>query len=91
VSPVTDVTIGGLPARHLKVNGPAASDECSDTIWTWATSTRINGIGAGELDELRIVDPHGVRVLFVTGHFPAVITEAQLAELQQIVESVDFE
>lgn len=58
VSPVTDVTIDGYQGKQLTLTAPSSGCE----ILTWATSTRQNGVGLGEVNQVRILDVDGVRL-----------------------------
>jgi hypothetical protein len=59
VSPVTDVTIDGYQGKQLTLTAPTSGCE----IRTWATSTRQNAMGLGEVNKVRILDVDGVRLL----------------------------
>jgi hypothetical protein len=59
VSPVTNVTIDGYRGKQLTLTAPTSGCD----IRTWATSTRQNGVGLGEVNHVRILDVDGVRLL----------------------------
>jgi hypothetical protein len=65
VSPVTDVTIDGYRGKQFTMTAPTSSG-CD--ILTWATSTRQNGVGLGEVNHVRILDVDGARLLIGLAH-----------------------
>jgi hypothetical protein len=52
--------------------------------------TRMNGMGPGEVNELRILDVDGVRLMVAAAHFEP-ISEAALSEFQAILNSIRIE
>lgn len=61
VSPATDITIDGHAGKHLTLTAPFPPAGCDLT--TWRTTTRTNGVGGGEVDDVRIVDVNGSRLV----------------------------
>jgi hypothetical protein len=59
VSPVTNVKIDGYRGKQLTLTSPTSGCD----MQTWATSTRQNGVGLGEVNHVRILDVDGVRLL----------------------------
>jgi hypothetical protein len=59
VSPVTNVEIDGYRGKQFTLTAPTSGCE----IRTWATSTRLNGVGLGEVNHVRILDVDGARLL----------------------------
>jgi hypothetical protein len=59
VGPVTNVKIDGYRGKQFTLTAPTSGCD----IRTWATSTRLNGVGLGEVNEVRILDVDGVRLL----------------------------
>jgi hypothetical protein len=59
VSTVTNVTIDGYHGKQFTLTAPTSGCE----LRTWATSTRVNGVGLGEANHVRILDVDGARLL----------------------------
>ena len=79
----TDLTVDGFSGEEFTLTAPAGSAGCA----TWATETRTNGVGPGEVNVLRILDVEGTRLVIAGAYFPAA-PEADVAALQQIIASV---
>jgi hypothetical protein len=86
-SPATDVTVGGAQGKQFTLTAPAAPP-CGE-LFTWRTTTRQNGVGPGEIADVRIVDVDGVRVLISIAHGPE-MSATDEADFQAIVDSVQF-
>jgi hypothetical protein len=82
----TDLTVDGFRGKEFTLTAPAAGAGCA----TWATETRTNGVGPGEVTVLRILDVEGTR-LVITGAHGAGAPEANAAALQVILASVQIE
>jgi hypothetical protein len=88
----TDTTIGGYPARHLRITVPDGAeldprnggsfflfqDEGSGQIW---------GLAAGQMFDVYVVDVEGERLVLDAFHYPGT-SEADFAELQAVVDSI---
>ena len=84
----TDVTVDGFVGKQFTLTAPSAP-ACSD-VKTWATADRTNGVSAGEILEMRILDVGGVRVVIAGTHL-STTAEAQLSTLQQVIASTHVE
>jgi hypothetical protein len=80
----TDVTVDGFSGKQFTLTAPSTA-ACSD-IKTWATADRTNGVSAGEVLEMRILDVGGVRVVIAGSHL-STSGEAQLSTLHQVIAS----
>jgi hypothetical protein len=83
-----DVTIDGFDAKRFTLAAPA--DPPCELLETWATQTRVNGIGAREINLLHVVDVDGVRLLLSSTYFENTTTPADFAELDELIRSIDF-
>ena len=64
-----DVIVDGHPGKELTLTAPPYQ-EVTCSLFTWGNSLRTNGVGAGEVNRIRIVDVDGVRVLIAAAYFP---------------------
>jgi hypothetical protein len=85
-SPATDVTISGFAGKQFTLTAPDRDPLCQSML-TWKTTTRQNGVGPGEVNEVQIVDVDGVRLLICTAYTPP-ISAGNLSELQAVADSV---
>ncbi len=88
----SDTTIGGFPARHVRITIPDGAeldprnggsfflfqDEGAGQIW---------GLAAGQMFEVYVVDVEGERLVLDAFHYPGT-SEADFAELQAVVDSI---
>lgn len=81
-----NLTVDGFSGKQFTVTAP----EIEGCGATWATSTRTNGVGPGEINMLRILDVDGVRVV-ISGAYQPAASEEQLAAIQQVIDSVHIE
>jgi hypothetical protein len=81
-----DVTVSGFEGVEFTLTAPETAG-CGST---WATADRTTGVGAGEINLIRIVDVNGVRVVIVAAYHP-VTPEADVATLEQVMDSVQIE
>jgi hypothetical protein len=84
-----DITVDGHPAKELTVTAPGPA-EATCNLFTWSNSLRTNGVGAGEVNRLRIVDVDGVRVLIALAFFPASDEPEIPADTLAILDAVRF-
>ena len=85
------VTLDGFQGQRFELTAPQGPGLCklSDTgLGTWSTAQRTNGVGPGEVNKLQILDVHGARLMISAAYHPGQTTEAGLAELEQVIESV---
>ncbi|HTE65561.1 MAG TPA: hypothetical protein VK736_04800 [Candidatus Binatia bacterium] len=84
-----DVNVDGFDGRRFTMTAPGDAGACE--LKTWATEDRTNGVGAGEVHEMRILDVGGVRVVISGVYFPSSVSEEQLSALQQVIASIQIE
>jgi len=97
VSPTTDITVGGFPAKRIELTQPAGLDPstCTDGILrAWPDPGPDMGGGLccfpkGSIDDMFIADVDGQRVVFIARHQPG-SSPADVAELNAIVDSIQF-
>jgi hypothetical protein len=65
-TPAIDVTVDGHPGKELTVTAP---DDVACALLTWMGPTRTNGVGAAEINRIRIVDVDGVRILIAAAYW----------------------
>jgi len=82
-----DVTVDGFQGKQFTVTAPAVPG-CE--LKTWVTANRTNGVGAAEINELRILDVDGVRVLIIDTYFPEQSEESRSA-VNQVLASIQIE
>jgi hypothetical protein len=87
VTTVQDYTLSGMRGKQFTLTAPTDAS-CTDLV-TWASPFRINGMSPGEVNEVRILDVGGVRVLIAIAHSPYARAET-LAEILQVLDSVQF-
>ena len=86
-SPV-DIEISGFEGRQFELTAPDVGAECE--LRTWHTTTRTNGVGAGEVNRIRILNVDGVRLVIAAAHFEPISDEA-MAEFDAILDSIRIE
>jgi hypothetical protein len=82
-----DIVVDGFAGKQLTVTAP--NKGCGQ-MQTWATSTRQNGVGPGEVNDVRILDVDGVRLLIGIAYQPST-TASDRSMLQAIVDSVELD
>jgi hypothetical protein len=81
-----DVSVDGHPGKEFTVTAP---NDATCALKTWATSNRTNGVGAGEINILQILDVNGTRVMISGAYHRGSSAAAQeVAALQQVMASV---
>ena len=80
-----DVTVGGFDGQEFTLTAPATG--CGAT---WATADRTTGMGASEINLLRVLDIDGTRVLISGAYYPQT-PEAEMAALEHVMNSVRIE
>jgi hypothetical protein len=86
VTPATDITVDGFTGKHLTMTAPAAG-ACE--LSTWRTTTRQNGVGHGEVNDVQILDVNGDRLVVSVAHGPALSAEAQ-SKIDAVLESIQI-
>ena len=87
VTPPTDVTVSGHDGKELFVRAPLNAP-CM--LLTWATADRTNGVGAGEINRVRIINVDGTRVMIAAAWFPSGGSSAAPADIEHVFESVQI-
>jgi hypothetical protein len=80
-----NITVSGFEGKELTLT--AVEHGCGAT---WATADRVTGMGAGEINLLRVLDVDGVCVL-IAGAYNGSTPEADVATLEQVMDSVQIE
>jgi hypothetical protein len=85
-----EIRMGRFAGQQLVVTAPARPDcELSDGgLATWSTPDRVNGVGAGEVNLLRIFDIDGVRVMISAAHHPGETRQRTIDEMELIMDSI---
>jgi hypothetical protein len=81
-----EVTVTGFEGVEFTLTAPETPG-CGST---WATAERTTGVGAGEINLIRIVDVEGVRIVIVAAYHP-VTPEGDVATLKRVMDSVQIE
>lgn len=93
VSPATDITVNGHPAKELTITAPASLSGCSidsNTYRVWQLLLGdTNDMTAGERQKLRIVDVDGTRYV-IDASEPTSVSPVQVTELEGVMDSVQF-
>jgi hypothetical protein len=84
-TPATDVTVDGFRGKQLTLTAPDPDRPCQ--LRTWKTTTRQNGVGPGEVNEVRILNVDGVRLMICVAYTPP-ISAAARAEIRAVIRSV---
>jgi hypothetical protein len=87
VTDPVEVTVDGHPGKELTVTAPA-NPSC--LLLTWTGPFRTNGVSAGEVNRVRIVDVDGVRVLIAAPFHPTPFEPDMPAAVEAAFESVRF-
>jgi hypothetical protein len=86
-TPALDLTVDGFNGKQFTLTPPR---DAVCELKVWATKSRTNGVGADEVNLLRILDVDGVRVM-ISGAYHLGVPEAELSALQQVIASVHIE
>jgi len=93
VSPVTDTTVSGHPAKELTIAAPASFAGCTlqaGTYRLWELPLgATNDMATGERQLLRIVDIDGTRYVIDLSQ-PTTESPAQRAEAQAVMDSIQI-
>jgi hypothetical protein len=81
----TEIVMGRFNGLQLEVTAPVA---VTCDLGTWSTAERVNGVGAGEVNLLRIFDIDGVRVMIAGAHHPGQTPQPTIDEIEQIMDSI---
>ena len=88
VSPATDITVDGFRGKQLTLQAPV--NGACDELRTWRTTTRQNGVGSGESNEVRILDVDGVRLMISVAHGPAELSPGARSEIDAVLDSIQI-
>lgn len=81
-----EISVDGFAGKEFTVTAPA---DATCELKTWATANRTNGVGAGEVNVLRILDVAGTRILISGAYHPQDPAPAEhLAAIEQVMDSV---
>lgn len=81
-----DITVSGFEGKEFTLT--AVEHGCGAT---WATADRVTGMGAGEVNLLRVLDVDGVRVLMAGAYHPDETPDASVSAMEQVMDSVRVE
>jgi hypothetical protein len=81
-----DVTVSGFSGKEFTLTAP----ETEGCTATWATAERTTGMGANEINLLRILDVDGVRVMIGLAYHPET-SDAAVAVVEQVMDSVQIQ
>ena len=87
VSAAEDFTLDGFRGKQLTMTAPA--EPACESLSTWRTTTRQNGVGAGEVNEVRILDVDGVRLVIAVAR-RASLTDDALSQIDAVVDSIQL-
>ena len=84
-----DITLDGFHGKEFQISAPIRPACVLDDkgLGTWIGPGRTNGVSAGEVNVLRIIDVDGVRAM-IAGAYQRSSTVGQIAEVRAIFESV---
>jgi hypothetical protein len=85
----TAVTIDGYEGKYLEMSVPTDMDLASCDEGEFRSWAGRYHQGPGQIDEVYILDVDGQRRVLTVNHMPGA-SEAELAELQAIVDSIDI-
>jgi len=94
--PVTDVTIGGLPAKAFDLTNEIDQSTCDGgTVYTFlfADSSGSSAVGKGERQRIYVMDVQGTRLMIMTYYFSNETGSndaADAAVMAAIVRSISF-
>lgn len=82
-----DTTVDGFDGKDFTVTAPASPGVCD--LRTWATPDRTNGVSAGEVNLLLVLDVNGTRIVIAGAYQPGDPNASEtLSALRQIRDSV---
>jgi hypothetical protein len=82
-----DITVDGFSGKEFTLTAP---EDPGCNLFTWATAIRTNGVGAGEVNLLRIFDVDGQRIMISGAHNPDT-PEEDVALIPQVMDTVHIE
>jgi len=88
VTKPVSVSLGGVPGLRFTVTAPT-ENPCS-SLSTWATAARVNGVSAGETNEVTVLVVDG-KALLIAAAYQVSASMSDVVQLRAVVESVQFE
>jgi hypothetical protein len=94
--PVTDVTIGGLPAKAFDLTNEIDQSTCDGGrvfTFSFADASGPSGVGQGQRERIYVMDVQGTRLMIMTYYFSdetGSTDAAEAATLAAIVQSIRF-
>jgi hypothetical protein len=85
-TPPDDISVSGFDGKEFTLTAPD-TEGCGAT---WATADRTTGMGANEINVLRILDVDGVRVVISGAHHPET-PDAAVVAVEQVMDSVQIQ
>jgi hypothetical protein len=82
-----DIKVDGFDGKQFTVTAP----DVPDCGLTWAAGERINGMGPGEANVVRILDVNGVRVVITGAYDPVKASEADRTTIEQFIAAINIE
>lgn len=87
-----DVTVDGFRGTQLELAAPGDSSDCpadgDNGFGTWRTPSRTNGVAAGEVNLVRVLDVEGVRFVVTAAYHPSIASPELVADIRRVFESV---
>ena len=91
---ITDVTVGGYAGKavdYTVTTDPATCGNGEDGFWIWGSEDdRRFGVSLNDPERVYVIDVDGTMYAFFTNE-PAGISAADRAELEAIIDSIEFE
>ena len=88
----TPVTVDGFSGKQFELTAPEGDGGCPPdgdrSFGTWSTPSRTNGVSAGEVNLVRILDVDGVRLVITAAYDPAIASAEEVAEVRRIFDSI---
>jgi hypothetical protein len=88
-----DIVLGGYRGKRLELTAPTDLSACNGFLHTWADvgGAETGGwpAGAGQTDEIYILDVAGSRLVIVAAHWPRTLQD-DLVELNKVVASIQI-
>jgi hypothetical protein len=94
--PVTDITIGGLPAKAFDLTNEIDQSSCDgERVFTFvfADSSGSSGVGKGERQRIYVMNVQGTRLMIMTYYYSnetGSTDAAEAATLAAIIQSISF-
>lgn len=91
VTPATDVTFAGLPAKQLEISAPTGVSGCGGDTFAWTTPGGDRKfLSAGEHAVMTILEVDGTRLIVYAVDFPGA-SDRDRADLEAVVQSIRFD